>query len=329
MFALDILNMLGPVGKIRYIFDPMEEFVSLLKTLKKNDKITQNVLFMICESSRHMEGDIGQALVKQYRKSINKEPLLDFLFILCGKDTKYLSFFKTHRKEFDRAEHKFVGLLEDSERDTKKMKLNSSDVPSEEKVKDVGLGGNRGDRVKTEHIGNATGDVHGQTVPGVSASGVFEEALAKNSVNKSDVDMNILDNRYLGLPAAPSVLYPQNQCKLCGLRFENTAQGDEAISVHIDEHRRKTRALSEKECVSREFFPTLEAWTKNIEKVKLSLKVEKAEKIVHSGGPATCEICHNKIEVEWDDQEDDWILKDAVSLEKAGEVKFCHRKCVL
>lgn len=306
----------------------MDEFVSLLRTLKKDDKITQNVLFMISESLRHDEGIIGETLIRQYRDSFNKEPVLDFLFILCSKDTKYLSFFKAHKEELGVVDHKLAELLESKDGD---------ECSGEQEAKRVKLsddyGGHAGgaDVPRTEQRGSkGSGRGRDSRVPGSGAvkSRVFEEALSKNYEKKDAVDACVLDNKYLRSPASPSVLYAPHQCKLCGLRFEDTAEGNEAMGVHIEEHRRKARVLGERDCISREFFQTLDAWTKNIEKVKLNLKVEKVEKIVHSGGPASCDVCHDRIEVEWDDEEDNWILKDGVSLEKGGETSFCHRRCV-
>lgn len=268
----------------------MDEFVSLLKALKKNDKIAQNVLVMMAEGAGE-ENELGEAVLRQCRGSFNKEPILDFLFILCTKEPRYLSFFRMHRGELGAGDHRLDGLLGGGARETR--------APRD------------GKRIKVERR-------RGE-------GSVFEEALSRNSGARDEGGAGMLTNAGLRVAVNPAVLYLPNQCKLCGLRF---GSDDEGMGVHIDEHRRRTRALGEKDCISREFFPTLDAWTRSIEKVKLNLKVDRVEKIVHSGGSAMCDVCHSKIDVEWDDDEDNWVLRDAVLLEKAGETTFCHRRCV-
>lgn len=303
----------------------MDEFISLLKILKKNDKIAQNVLLMISESFRYNEEVVGDALIKHHRSLLLKEPVLDFLFLLCNKDARYLNLFRRYKEEFG-AGHKISRLLseEDSEGRPKKPKIDSKENPDPIDVKGCV-------DAKCAPMNSVTDSNPKDKEASDKRIGrnVFEEAKSKNSWDRKEHELGILNNECLKAGADPSVLYPPNQCKLCGLRYEDTPEGDEQMGIHIDEHRRKARVLGEKDCISREFFPTLEAWTKNIEKIKLRLEVEKVEKIAHSGGPALCDVCRNKIEVEWDDQEDRWMLKDAISLEKGGRTSFCHRKCVL
>ncbi|AFN83967.1 hypothetical protein EROM_101520 [Encephalitozoon romaleae SJ-2008] len=303
----------------------MDEFISLLKILKKNDKIAQNVLLMISESFRYNEEVMSDALIKHHRSLLSKEPVLDFLFLLCNKDARYLNLFRRYKEEFD-TDHKISRLLsgEDLEERPKKPKVDSKGNSKPADIKGCS-------DAKHFPVNPVSDSNPKDKEPSNKRIGqnVFEEAKSKNSWDRKENELGILNNEYLKIDVDPSVLYPPNQCKLCGLRYEDTPEGDEQMRIHIDEHRRKARVLGEKDCISREFFPTLEAWTKNIEKIKLRLEVEKVEKIAHSGGPALCDVCRNKIEVEWDDQEDRWILKDAISLEKGGRTTFCHRKCVL
>ncbi|CAD25883.1 hypothetical protein [Encephalitozoon cuniculi GB-M1] len=303
----------------------MDEFVSLLKTLKKNDKIAQNVLLMISESFRYNEEAVGDALFRHHRGLLDREAVLDFLALLCSKDARYLSLFRRYRGEFD-ADHRIVKLLDGEipEDKPKRAKVDDRDYAEHEDVaKDAASA--RGMLADPTAGGNPK---HKETHNKKISKNVLEDARSKNSWDRKEPEPEVLNDEYLRAEACPSILYPPNQCKLCGLRYEDTSVGDEQMGIHIDEHRRKARVLGEKDCVSREFFPTLEAWTKNIEKIKLKLEVEKVEKIAYSGGPALCDVCRSKIEVEWDDHEDSWMLKDAISLEKAGRTSFCHRKCV-
>ncbi|ADM12484.1 uncharacterized protein Eint_101590 [Encephalitozoon intestinalis ATCC 50506] len=303
----------------------MDEFVSLLKALKKNDKITQNVLLMISESFRYNEEAVSDALIKNHRSLLGKEAVLDFLFLLCSKDTRYLSLFEKYKDEFNR-NHKIFKLLsgESQEEKPKRPRIDEESSSSSEDMIKASIN-ERNTLIDEE---GETDSKPKEVASKKTSRSVLEEARTKNLWDKKEQESDILNNEYLKTEMDPSILYYPNQCKLCGLRYKDTPEGDEQMGVHIDEHRRKARVLGEKDCISREFFPTLEAWTKNIEKIKLRLEVEKVEKIVHSGGPALCDVCRSRIEVEWDDQEDRWILKDAVSLEKGGRTSFCHRKCV-
>ncbi|KAH9411382.1 hypothetical protein HK407_05g10500 [Ordospora pajunii] len=301
----------------------MDEFISLLSVLKKNDKIVQNVLFMISEGFRYKEDVIGEALMRQYGGHSNMDAVLDFILLLCSKNPRYLDYFKQRRREFS-GDHEFVKLLcREGDSGCKRVKTDIEDGNI------IGCGGFI-EETETGMMNKEEAKKESKSMQTTKAEkGIFEEAVVKNAGNRKECDAQTLNNEYLQENADPFILYLPNQCKLCGLRYESSKGGDEQMGMHVEEHRRKARVMGEKDCVSREFFPTLEAWTKNIEKIKLKLEVEKVEKIAHSGGAVFCGVCHNRIEVEWDDNEDTWMLKDAVPLEKAGRTNFCHRKCVL
>ncbi|TBU15626.1 hypothetical protein CWI42_051600 [Ordospora colligata] len=321
----------------------MDEFVSLLAVLKKNDKIVQNVLFMISEGFRYKEDVVGEELLRQYREHSNTDALLDFLHLLCSKDIRYLDFFMQHRREFS-GDHEFLKLLYGEDNSGSKRVKTDTDasdiigcgnyndeigIADVEKTKKESKSTQSVKIEKNKDVQSAKNEKSKDTQSAKKEKSVFEEAVVKNTGGRKNGDTRTLSNEYLQETVDPFILYLPNQCKLCGLRYENSKKGDEQMGMHIEEHRRKARVMGEKDCVSREFFPTLEAWTKNIEKIKLKLEVEKVEKIAHSGGAVFCGVCHSRIEVEWDDNEDTWMLKDAVPLEKAGQTNFCHRKCVL
>jgi hypothetical protein len=290
----------------------MEELSFLLRALKRNDKISQNALFMVAESARYREAEVGRHILNHYRETLNKEPLLDFLSVLCSKDSSYLNYFKAHRAELGSGTHGLFQLL-------------GSEAPEKRRKSDTKENGAK--RLKNERIDTRRTREGYVRMPRGAAEPEVEAGQPPGKEHEAREE-DVLDSRYLRRAASPSVLYPPNQCKLCGIRYESNEEGDRAMGLHIDEHRRRSRALSEKDCISREFFPTLEAWEKNIEKVKLTLKVDKKEKIRHPGGPSSCEVCKDKIGVEWDDDEDSWVLKDVVALEKGGTTTYCHKKCV-
>ncbi|KAF9761327.1 Polyadenylation and cleavage factor like protein 4 [Nosema granulosis] len=138
----------------------------------------------------------------------------------------------------------------------------------------------------------------------------------EEATNASTTDVSISYN----------ILYPPKQCKVCGLRY---TEDNELYTIHMDDHFRKSRALEEKETISREFFSTYESWIKSVERIVLNLKVDKVEKIVHRGSSVFCSICSGKIETVWDDEEDEFILKDCVEIGEEDPKKFIHKSCVV
>ncbi|KAI5173465.1 hypothetical protein PAEPH01_2001 [Pancytospora epiphaga] len=119
----------------------------------------------------------------------------------------------------------------------------------------------------------------------------------------------------------PAYLFLPLQCKLCGLRYMSTDTDE--FGLHIDEHRRKARALEEKEVLRREFFTS-----KNDEVlVKLKLIIEGgAEIIPWTKECPNCVICGDVVKKVWRDDAEEWVLESGV---KINENEFTHRKCVL
>ena len=116
------------------------------------------------------------------------------------------------------------------------------------------------------------------------------------------------------------LLYPL-QCKLCGMRYKEEMAAE--FGVHIEDHRRKTRALDEKTEHHRELF--------NVKERKVNPKLifdmnSKAEVIKWSKESPNCAICGDKIRKVWDDNEEEWVLSDASQIRPS---EFAHRSCVL
>lgn len=256
----------------------MDKFVDLLKNLKKNDKVTKNVLFIISDSQKQYKEEISKTILNYYKDCMNKESVREVLFELCSKDEDYLDFFENYSKLFEDGREGLYKLLTNDKK-IKKVKIEQK----EEKV-------------------------------------MQQETPLVINFNSS-----ILDKNYLNQKFDSSVLYASQQCKLCGMRYK---EGDELYTIHIDDHFRKNRALEQKSSISREFFSTYESWIRNVEKVILNLKVDSEEKIVYRGSSVYCAICSNKIETMWDDEEDEFILKDCVEIGDENNKKYCHKGCV-
>ncbi|EQB62295.1 hypothetical protein NAPIS_ORF00127, partial [Vairimorpha apis BRL 01] len=68
---------------------------------------------------------------------------------------------------------------------------------------------------------------------------------------------------------------------------------------------RKTRALTEKTHLNREYF-------------------NKIEKLIHTGDNLYCKVCNNKIGTEWDEDEDAFVSYECVMID---EDEYCHKMC--
>lgn len=122
-------------------------------------------------------------------------------------------------------------------------------------------------------------------------------------------------------PYDPSFLFEPLQCKLCGLRFPSLATTP--FGVHIEDHRRKNRALDEKIVLRREFFIT----KATAAPVKLNLTVcGEAEHVIWSREPPDCIVCGEKIKKVWKDEVEDWVLDSGVQI---NGHECAHRDCVL
>lgn len=122
-------------------------------------------------------------------------------------------------------------------------------------------------------------------------------------------------------PNDPSYLYPVLQCKLCGLRF--TKDCTEQFGLHIEDHRRKTKALGDKVVLRREFFSSKSASKME----KLDLEIEGgAESIIWKKEPPYCAICSKIIRKAWSDDAEDWVLDHGIRI---NDKEFAHRGCVL
>ena len=139
------------------------------------------------------------------------------------------------------------------------------------------------------------------------------------------------------------------QCKNCGLRFPETADGKARLEVHLDAHFRRNMKLKEvtKKVLTRDWFAAEEDWILGMENLDTNKQVsvfeeltadkdasaragarEVASEKIPAGDdhrPRTCSVCMDKIELYWDDDSDEWILKNAALLDD-GEVVHAHCK---
>lgn len=115
-------------------------------------------------------------------------------------------------------------------------------------------------------------------------------------------------------------LFKTIQCKICGLRYSPDEK--EVLSLHLADHQRRIRASEAKAVVSRDYMCRKSEWLVS----KLNLPSVRADrKAITCSKPQTCKICRSKICLSWCDDNEQWILEDAVEI---GGNQYCHRKCV-
>lgn len=137
------------------------------------------------------------------------------------------------------------------------------------------------------------------------------------------------------------------QCKSCGLRYPDTVDGKAKLEIHLDAHFKRNMKLKEitKKVLTRDWFATEDDWILGMENLSTDKQVSvfdekasdkegdsKAFKMISEKIPAgddhkprTCSVCMDKIELYWDDDSDEWMLKNAALL-GSGEVVHAHCK---
>ncbi len=110
------------------------------------------------------------------------------------------------------------------------------------------------------------------------------------------------------------------QCKQCALRFPNSVVGKEKMDAHLDMHFRQNRSMKQGKDESRDWYVLQHVWEQpergdvrqeTTEQVVIdphSLKPVKAP----SEGSFKCAICRDGFAKFWDDDEEEWMLRDAV-----------------
>ncbi|KAI0221696.1 mRNA 3' end processing factor [Massospora cicadina] len=149
------------------------------------------------------------------------------------------------------------------------------------------------------------------------------------------------------------------QCRQCGLRYAEGEASQAKLDAHMDWHFRQNRKRKERVAsrrfLSRAWFSADEDWAKGLitefdyqnepaffnqaskpqtEIAQLIAKLEKSTVVVpadHAG--QACPICQDKFTSCWSDEQEDWIYKNAITVD--GQVKFhlrltpqvCHATC--
>ncbi|KAI8802111.1 hypothetical protein BJ742DRAFT_834613 [Cladochytrium replicatum] len=137
------------------------------------------------------------------------------------------------------------------------------------------------------------------------------------------------------------------QCAQCGSRYARTDTGKERNSEHLDWHFRQNKRIKEKDkrAMSREWYLAGEAWVTELEtdflvksshaptsffenKEKVTEKpVEEKSHDVPTDGlqNATCGICNETLKTFFDEDQEEWMFRNAVRVNNKLFHCTCHR----
>ena len=122
-------------------------------------------------------------------------------------------------------------------------------------------------------------------------------------------------------------LFKKLLCEQCGLRFDE--EDEQVLLAHLADHARFNKGLADKQHICREYFPDEDRYL--VEEIDLdlpSIESDDDAKIFVDKKIVFCEICKERLRIEWDEAQEKWCLFEGVEL-NSERSNYCHRKCVL
>ncbi|KAG0750459.1 hypothetical protein G6F57_004437 [Rhizopus arrhizus] len=171
----------------------------------------------------------------------------------------------------------------------------------------------------------------------------------------------VLDSKDLQIPrpGAIELLYSAEplQCKQCGFRYPKTEKGQQKMDAHLDSHFRQNRKMKErvKRGLSRSWFVTVEEWIHGEGGESMSQQVptflhdgmghavkpnegaNSTEDVINPDDHTvikqtderiTCPICGETFVDFWNDDEEEWMYKNAVMESNKIYHATCHADAV-
>jgi pre-mRNA cleavage complex 2 protein Pcf11 len=184
---------------------------------------------------------------------------------------------------------------------------------------------------------------------------VYRKAILAEDVKFSSAEIsrhrpNIVHFLYDRMPV---------QCKQCGLRFSDTAQGKKTMQEHLDMHFRQNRKASQSvgRGHSRSWFLGVEDWIRDLpyssgdkdmtgfssrlsnakavasaESAKRDAEIRARFVVVPPGDEAkhvTCPICKEAFKSEFNEEDEEWIWKNALRVDDKIYHATCHAEALL
>ncbi|KAG0184768.1 hypothetical protein DFQ28_010531 [Apophysomyces sp. BC1034] len=186
-----------------------------------------------------------------------------------------------------------------------------------------------------------------ELLKGLTSLGYLNTAPAPNTTESGGF---LLDSKDLQIsrPGAVEALYSglPLQCKQCGFRYPKTDEGQAKMDAHLDSHFRQNRRMKErvKRGLSRSWFVTEEEWISGaggeVTSQQAPAFLNDQQFHVHANDSPTtedagkaedhtvimpnedrkpCPICGERFIDFWNDEEEEWMYKNAVLVENTME----------
>ncbi|TFY83951.1 hypothetical protein EWM64_g78 [Hericium alpestre] len=196
-------------------------------------------------------------------------------------------------------------------------------------------------------------DIKPQIAAGQEEANAYRDAILAQSFKLTSAEIskrrpNIVHFLYERLPT---------QCKQCGLRFSDTKLGKEKMEQHLDMHFRQNRKANQNvgRGHSRSWFISLEDWVNDVstdgtgagpsdssrpQNVKAAAAAEAAKRdaelreqfvVVPPGDeakPMACPICKETLKTEFQEDDEEWVWKNAVKVDDRIYHATCHAEAL-
>lgn len=151
-------------------------------------------------------------------------------------------------------------------------------------------------------------------------------------------------------PGAVELLYSELplQCKQCGFRYPATPEGQDRMDAHLDSHFRQNRRTKErvKRGLSRSWFVTEEEWISGSggettshqapaflnEQAPADVSTENPDEYMvvkpNEDSQKACSICGERFIEIWNDDEEEWMYKNAVLVNETIYHASCHADAI-
>jgi len=205
-----------------------------------------------------------------------------------------------------------------------------------------------------DDIQSQTSDVQGPSKSKLDDTRAYKRAILAEDVRFSSADIsrhrpNIVHFLYARMAV---------QCKQCGLRFSDSVEGKGAMQEHLDMHFRQNRKASQSagRGHSRSWFLGAEDWIRDLpysssdkdagpssrlSNVKAVATAESAKRdaelharfvVVPPGDEAkhvTCPICKEVFKSEFNEDDEEWIWKNALKIDDKIYHATCHAEALV
>lgn len=295
-------------------------FISMLTSHNKRNKLFTNVLLLITDSHPSERANIVNELIGvlgQCRDDAERTRMvLEFIGRLVVHDAEY-------KRLFVEAECDFRSMGRDGVRVYELVNDVQLAMPPELFL--YGL------RSKEEYLNDgvlALKDLYRMLERRIrkSRENVCDTANADSRPGKGvkrvrkDV-MNNVNSVVENAAGKFAVIFHSLQCRMCALRFSDKRVA--AYQMHLEDHNRRRRSEESKDILSRTFFPNEDHWLSK--KIELPVTKQDTKKIIVSKKLIKCSMCGERMRVDWDDDDDGWVVMDGIKLGEDDE--YVHRDC--